>query len=133
MQKNIGVRDRILRGVIALILLLCAIAFKNPYFLFAAIFTAYEAAASWCAFYALIGRTTCPLNPHAGMTPWRAALAPYMKGLRILVVAIVLNVIASYIGLANWYDFLKNPEMYLTFEHLFYLFVVYPFTLGFVA
>lgn len=62
MQKNIGKSDRILRFVIGLVLLVAAWWASSWILLAIALFTFYEAAASWCVFYQLIGRNSCPIN-----------------------------------------------------------------------
>lgn len=66
MKKNIGTKDRIARLVIG-VLLLAAIFFVASTVVkiilaVAGIFCFYEALSSWCAFYALIGRNTCPIE-----------------------------------------------------------------------
>lgn len=63
MQKNIGRSDRILRLVIALALLVYAWWQGSWLALAASIFTFYESFASWCVFYQLIGKNTCPVKP----------------------------------------------------------------------
>lgn len=62
MQKNIGKSDRILRFVIGLVLLVAAWWTSSWILLAIALFTFYEALASWCVFYQLIGRNSCPIN-----------------------------------------------------------------------
>ena len=66
MKKNIGTLDRIVRFVIGAACLV-AIAFVTPLAAkivlgAAGLFCLYEAIASWCLFYQLIGRTTCPVE-----------------------------------------------------------------------
>ena len=59
---NIGRTDRWIRGLIGMALFLAAVmTYWSPFLLFFAGFTFYEALASWCGFYALIGKSTCPL------------------------------------------------------------------------
>lgn len=66
MHKNIGNGDRILRIIIGIILLAVILFVSNLYlkiFLgLLGIFSFYEALVGWCAFYALIGRNTCPIE-----------------------------------------------------------------------
>lgn len=62
MKKNIGTFDRILRLVIAIALLASAWWYSSWVQLAIALFVFYEVFASWCAFYALIGKSSCPLN-----------------------------------------------------------------------
>lgn len=66
MTKNIGTVDRVLRFVIGLALLAVALFVMTSVFLkvvviLFAVFCFYEALASWCLFYQLIGRNTCPI------------------------------------------------------------------------
>jgi hypothetical protein len=66
MKKNIGTADRIIRLILALILFIVAIfmplmVFKVVFILIG-LFCIYEALFSWCLFYKLIGRNTCPLE-----------------------------------------------------------------------
>ncbi|MEY8847502.1 hypothetical protein AB9K26_01700 [Psychroserpens sp. XS_ASV72] len=61
----------------------------------------------------------------------------YLIGLFILIIAIIANVLAAYLGLKSWYDFIglltKNGSA--TFSQLqvldyLWLFLFYPFILG---
>lgn len=66
MKKNIGTFDRVVRLIIGLVLII-AIFFVGNTFVkiilgILGIFSFYEALVSWCAFYALIGKRTCPLE-----------------------------------------------------------------------
>ncbi len=60
----------------------------------------------------------------------------YFLGIIILIFAILINGIASYIGLKTWYDFLQGLSLktpikeLLSFFDIFWLFVLYPFLLG---
>jgi hypothetical protein len=62
MKKNIGTTDRIIRIVLALVLFFFAWQFQSVLLLLGGVFCLYEALISWCAFYALMGRNTCPLQ-----------------------------------------------------------------------
>lgn len=62
MKKNIGTTDRVVRLVLALILLAIAWWLHSWIVLFLSLFTLYEAVAGWCAFYQLIGKDTCPIT-----------------------------------------------------------------------
>jgi len=53
----------------------------------------------------------------------------YLSGIIILLGAILLNLLASYAGLATWYDFLKNPGKGSLFTYI-WLFIIYPLGLG---
>ena len=66
MKKNIGTFDRVVRLIIGLILVIVLFFIGN---IFAkiilgvlGIFCFYEALVGWCAFYALIGKRTCPIE-----------------------------------------------------------------------
>ncbi|MGA0211857.1 MAG: YgaP family membrane protein [Flavobacteriaceae bacterium] len=60
-HKNIGKKDRLLRLVMGVGLLLWAITTSwNPWLLFFSGFAFFEAIFSWCGFYAAIGKNTCP-------------------------------------------------------------------------
>lgn len=60
MKRNIGKVDRLLRLGIGLLLMLGAIFWHSWILAIFALFTFYEVATSWCIFYQLIGRNTCP-------------------------------------------------------------------------
>ena len=67
MKKNIGTFDRIVRLIIGVILLVVAFVVVTALWLkiiliILAIFTFYEALASWCLLYQLIGKNTCPIE-----------------------------------------------------------------------
>ncbi|MEI8103846.1 MAG: DUF2892 domain-containing protein [Candidatus Moraniibacteriota bacterium] len=62
MKKNIGTMDRVIRLVLAVVLFGLAWKFSNWVLLLAGVFCLYEALASWCALYALIGRNSCPIR-----------------------------------------------------------------------
>ena len=62
LQKNIGTRDKVARGVIALLLFILAYAYSSWILLAFALFTVFEVLFSWCIFYQVIGRNTCPLD-----------------------------------------------------------------------
>lgn len=62
MQKNIGTYDRLLRLALAVVLFALAL-WLNSWILAAlGVFTLYEAVASWCVLYQLIGKNTCPID-----------------------------------------------------------------------
>lgn len=61
-HHNIGTRDRTIRLIISLALLIWAITTSwNPLLLFFAGFTLFEAIFSWCGLYAALGKSSCPL------------------------------------------------------------------------
>jgi len=61
-KRNIGRPDRKTRLGIALVALAAGLWFWNPVLMLIAGFVLFEAAAGWCAFYAAIGRNTCPIS-----------------------------------------------------------------------
>jgi hypothetical protein len=66
MKKNIGRKDRIIRFVIGMILLLLITFTDNRFiqwFLFLLVLTSFfEALAGRCFVYALLGKNTCPVK-----------------------------------------------------------------------
>ena len=56
----------------------------------------------------------------------------YFIGIIILVSAIILNIIAQFLGLKTWYDFLNgiSEKMPIKSWDFFWLFFLYPFLLG---
>jgi hypothetical protein len=60
-KPNIGKPDKILRLSIAFILLMVGIYTNNFLILFFSGFALFEALFSWCGFYALLGKNTCPI------------------------------------------------------------------------
>lgn len=72
---------------------------------------------------------------------WSLFWKGYVVGIAILLVAIILNSLASKLGILTWYGLImdiskrgiigaiKNTR----FLSLFFMFVIYPFTLGIVA
>ncbi len=65
MTKNIGTPDRLLRLGLAILLAIAAYRTESLVwqllFAAAALFCVFQAVTSWCAFYALIGKNTCPI------------------------------------------------------------------------
>ncbi len=65
----------------------------------------------------------------------------YVIGLAILIGAIVINVLAYYLSLPTWYDFLKlvtsqglvGALSSLSVFAFIFLFIIYPFLLGLLA
>lgn len=62
MKKNIGKEDRILRFILACVFFALAIWLNSWILALVGAFTLYEAIASWCVLYQLIGKNTCPTN-----------------------------------------------------------------------
>lgn len=62
MKKNIGTQDRLIRAGMGLLFLALAAWFSSWILLGLALFSFFEAFASWCLYYQLIGKNTCPLR-----------------------------------------------------------------------
>lgn len=94
-MKNIGTSDRILRLIFGILLLAFAW-WQTTWLAFAfALFTFYEALTSWCVFFHLIGKNTCPVNlrtplDHNNLDSRRLALAGgIVWGLSMFVLTIL--------------------------------------------
>jgi uncharacterized membrane protein len=62
MKSNMGTTDRVIRLIMAVLLLIYAYS-QSSWLAFAcSLFTFYEASASWCVLYQLIGKNSCPLS-----------------------------------------------------------------------
>lgn len=62
MKKNIGTKDRLLRLAIAIALFAYAAWQGSWIALLGGLFTTYEALASWCILYQILGKNSCPTN-----------------------------------------------------------------------
>jgi hypothetical protein len=66
LQKNIGASDRIMRFLIALVLSVVALRAQEMWMQIVlslgVLFVLYEVISSWCLFYQLIGKNTCPVQ-----------------------------------------------------------------------
>lgn len=62
MQKNIGPADRVIRALIGLFFLMGAWVYSSWILLAVALFCFYEAIASWCLMYQLMGKSSCPID-----------------------------------------------------------------------
>ncbi|MEY3786595.1 MAG: hypothetical protein RLZ75_802 [Pseudomonadota bacterium] len=62
MNPNIGKTDRLMRLILAMLLLAYAYWQGSWIALACSLFTFYEAWAGWCAFYQLMGKSSCPLS-----------------------------------------------------------------------
>lgn len=134
MRKNLGTPDRLIRLVIGLILVVMSIIYKSPVSAIFGIFTLYEALASWCIFHTLIGRNTCPL-PSSDPSRKIPLLKYYLTGISILVTAIVLNVLGTYLGWVSWYDILRSGTnlAQISLDNWLFLLLFYPLTLAIFA
>ena len=130
MKPNIGTNDRIVRLIIGVVLISLALIYKSAFMALGGLFSIYEAVSSWCVFYQILGKNTCPIKNPKSAFSWRGTL---LLGLRILLVAIVLNIFAKFVGLSTWFDFLDSPSQILSWDNYIFLFLVYPFILGLVG
>lgn len=62
MKKNLDLSGRLLRLGLSLVLFILAYSSHSAVLLLAAMFTLYEAMASWCIVYQLLGINHCPLD-----------------------------------------------------------------------
>ncbi|KKQ25604.1 MAG: hypothetical protein US39_C0006G0042 [Microgenomates group bacterium GW2011_GWC1_37_12b] len=133
MKKNIGTTDRIVRLGIGIILIVSSVLQKSGLSAIFGIFSIYEAVAGWCIFYQILGRNTCPIKYTGSGVPIFKSL---LTGFLILFTAIILNLVAGYFGWITWYDLIRNyPEVLskLNLDNFLFLFVLYPFCLGWVG
>lgn len=56
----------------------------------------------------------------------------FLLGVGILVGAIILNYLASLLGITTWYEFLKDPKKASILSYI-WLFVIYPLGLGLIG
>lgn len=134
MIKNIGFLDRLLRLIIGMVLIGLAFFSKSTTLAIIGLLTLFEAASSWCVFYQLIGRNTCPLNDSRSKQKI-PLLKYYLSGIGILLTAIILNISANYLGWFTWYDVLA-PSGSLTQispDNWIFLLFLYPVTLALVG
>ena len=62
MHKNIGKKDRWIRFGIGVLILVYAYWKMSWIALIGAVFCFFEALFSWCVFYQIIGKSSCPLH-----------------------------------------------------------------------
>lgn len=62
MKKNIGTKDRVFRLGLSVVLFAYAAWQGSWIALLAGIFTLYEAIASWCILYQILGKSSCPIK-----------------------------------------------------------------------
>ena len=55
-----------------------------------------------------------------------------LQGLGILGVALILNIVATKLGIKTWYGFVEQPSN-TNLVSILWLFLVYPFALGATA
>ena len=56
----------------------------------------------------------------------------YLTGILFLIAVIIINTLAGFLGLMNWYQFIDAPDT-VNFVDCIWLFVGYPITLGLAA
>ena len=61
-KKNLGKQDRLIRLFLALALLAYGIFASSWIALLISVFVFFEAANSWCIFYQIIGKSSCPID-----------------------------------------------------------------------
>jgi len=64
----------------------------------------------------------------------------FVTGIIVLLIAIVINVLATFLGVETWYGFIENIQengsmvfVKQGWKDIFFLFFLYPFLLGFSA
>ena len=58
----------------------------------------------------------------------------FLIGVIVLVGAIIINTVASYLGLLTWYTFLSNNSaIKVSIINYIFLFLIYPMLLGVIA
>ncbi len=66
MNKNIGTKDRLIRLAIAVACFAAAYTLSSGllqvFFIAFGLFCVFQATFSWCAWYALLGKNTCPIQ-----------------------------------------------------------------------
>lgn len=62
MKKNIGTADRVLRFILALLVLIYSWWAASWIALAIALFVFYEAIAGWCVVYQILGKNSCPID-----------------------------------------------------------------------
>lgn len=61
-------------------------------------------------------------------------LVPFwLRGMRILIVAVILNIIATELRIDTWYEFLQSPFIARSILDFLFLFILYPLALGAAA
>jgi len=134
MIKNIGFSDRLIRFIIGVILVGGAFLFKSTSLALFGLFTLYEAVASWCILYQLIGRNTCPINASHPKQKI-PILKYYLTGIGILLTALMLNLIANYLGWFTWNHVFSSPNSLaqISLDNWLYMLFFYPLTLAIVG
>lgn len=129
MRNNLGTLDRIVRFAGGLLLLAAAATLRSTGLALIGLFTLYEAFAGWCILYQILKINTCSIGKRKPLF----MASNYFSGVIILLSAIGLNMLSGMVGLSSWYDFLQNPRKTLSMDNYLYLFIVYPYLLGWVS
>jgi hypothetical protein len=129
MKPNIGRNDRILRLISGVLTCFLGIYFSSGFLVIAGLFTLFEALSSWCVFYQIIGKNTCPAN-YSNKEKSLPFLKILIGGWLILFTAIILNTLSDSIGWTTWHDVLKNGMLPKSIDNIVFLLVIYPFSLS---
>lgn len=110
MKKNLDQNGRLLRFIVAILLLGYAIWQKSWLAGVASIFVFYEALAGWCLFYQLIGKNTCPISTDDASS--EGSEDKFVKFLICQFLCVGVGVTASWLmreSVTTWYLTLKKP------------------------
>ena len=102
MKENIGTSDRLLRFIIGLALLAFGVWQHSWLAIAFALFTFYEALASWCVFYQFIGKNTCPVRlgtePEQSLGKIDARRLGFAGGILWGLTLFVMTIVSLYTG-----------------------------------
>lgn len=131
LKQNLGKSDRVARLVIGIVLLPVSVITGSGLLFLGALFCFYEALASWCIVYQVLGKNTCPLPSNKRTTiPF---LRPLWIGFCILLGAIVLNYTIGFIGWKSWYQVIATDKSAISIDNYVFLLLIYPLILGGIA
>lgn len=105
-SKNIGTSDRLIRLLLACILLAFAFWQKSWLVGAASAFVFYEALAGWCIFYQFIGKNTCGINQS------KKSLGKYTNLFICVVLCLSVEFSAAWFtqeSVSTWYPTLTKP------------------------
>lgn len=126
MRSNIGTLDRVARFLVGLLLVAAAATTRSTGLALIGLFTLYEALAGWCVLYQVLRINTCSIGQRKPLF----VLPNYFSGVIVVLTAVALNIVSDMVGLVSWYGFLQNPMQTLSLDNYLYLFVAYPYLLG---
>lgn len=110
MKKNIGLSDRLIRFVIALLIFSYALWQKSWLAGAVSVFVFYEALAGWCVYYQLIGKSSCPIESQEAVPD--QSRDKFTKLLICLFLCFGVGLTASWFtqeSVDTWYQTLKKP------------------------